>query len=320
MVTETSSTAWDNTLHHPDLAIKTSGTIAVGRFASSDGSQRGALAKIAHVIGTEASWLFETFKPGDFYVGVVLADQLTTTITGAVASTLLNLEDNDRVLFQMKTNNTLTVTQQNSGRVAKKTVTLSLASHVGQTIRAWMSGSGVTSMKISDDFTYTTTITSDGEVALVTDGGATGAPASGAGNGDVGGGAASNEIKNALETAFVTVEVSGNINLDGGITHKLTDFTAATATVVADDTMYILKISNAATTVVQLPDITDGTTCKKFIIMRNYSSQVGEELGSPALTVNALGADTIEGSASVGLPPNSSVTVTADGTNTWRIV
>ena len=208
----------------------------------------------------------------------------------------------------------MTVLSKESGEEYKKLV----SAYAGQNLRPWVATQTRMSMKISDNFTYTTTITSEGEVALVTDGGATGAPASGAGNGDVGGGGAVDEIKNTISGALVKAEDDGNINFEGGVSYKNENFTTGPA-VSLTAASYIARISSNTITTVNLPAITAGAKSKKYIVLRDYPLQGGETPGAPVLNVVAAGGNTIDGLASIGLAPGIGVRLVSDGVSTWRI-
>lgn len=250
------------------------------------------------VIGTDSiTFIYDIFVSGTVNVGMSLSNFTP------VASRQVNVVEGDVVKMILTTASVLSIKLKK--KMSSNTIIYDLADYVGQSIFAWLSVPALesASVKISHDVAFTITTDSDGKVRMTS---------AGVEIVDF----AQESMTNTASGASITIDDDGNTFIDGGLSYKVTDITAAIANVNLALDQNIVTISNAAILTVTLPPIT--TQGKTYTIIRNYPLQGGETWQSPALLVLPDGTDTIDGLASQGVPVDATVHLVSDGMSTWK--
>ena len=309
---------WDPSKKHPEIRIL--GMTDTAKTTSSKG-EYGIIAKDGMIIGTtERNWLFNTRTTGTVYVGLADEDKDLTTSEDAQVSQLINVVEGDNVIFCLTNTSILTIKHQTGDGKMRKTYIRDLTEFYSTTLYPWVSSYTGTRMavRIMEDFHFNIVVDPDGKVRMngftndIVDFGYDDIISNNPGSGGGGGSSISNG------GSSVTVGADGNIVMDGGITYKSDNITTPVTNITLQPDQHIVIVSNPITTSVTLPAASGGN--KEYIIIRNYSDQIGETWQLPVLSVVPVGLDTVEFEPFLGIPTGSSIQLISDGINTWRTI
>jgi hypothetical protein len=311
---------WNPANKHPGVVVL--GAIDTAKTISPEG-ESGIIAKTGSVIGTDAkTWYYEIKETVLMHVGMAPITQDFTTVVGTAVDQLINVTEGDKVRFTLTTASTLSVRhEKGDGSVLGITVH-DMTAVTGQTMYPWVSdiSSDTMSVKIMEDFKFEIYVDPNGAVHMngltndIVDFSLDDIISNNPGSGGSGTGTS---ISNGGSS--VTVENSGDINLNGGISFKCDNITAPLPSVNLGVDQYAVIISNPVSTAVLLPSAS-ANPCQYYSVIRNYPLQLGETWHNPVLRVVATGSDTVENMVWFGIPPDSNIQVMSDGISMWRIM
>ncbi len=308
----TTTLKWDPDRKHKDITLL--GKIDTAKVTVANGI-KGVLTSKKYTIGTDTDkWYFVVNEKSNFYAGIAPDNQPLNSV--ASLSTLINPSMNDRVRFCLSTTMLVMRHETSGGDTITKQVWY-LSDFSGSIMSGWASTTKneTFALKVLQDVDFEMYVREDGKIVM------TGS------NNDIvdfdlqdiadNGGytlAETDKIENKVSGASVEAKDNGSILINGGIVTKCSTAAIAPSISLLPSDYHVI-IADATTTSVMLPAI---SVCESYVISRSYPLQVGEDLFDPVLVVYPAGADTIEGEAEMGIPPNATLKLTSDGT-TWRI-
>lgn len=306
---------WNPAKKHPGVVVL--GAIDTAKTISPEG-ESGIIAKTGSVIGTDAkTWYYDIKETVMLHVGMAPITQDFTTVVGTAVDQLINVTKGDKVRFTLTTASTLSVRHEKGDGAVLGITVHDMKAVEGQTMYPWVSdiSSDTMSVKIMEDFKFEINVDPNGDVHMngltndIVDFSLGDIISNNPGSGT--------SISNGGSS--VTVENSGDINLNGGISFKCENITAPIPAVHLGVDQYAVIISNPASTAVLLPSASTNPY-QYYSVIRNYPLQLGETWQNPVLRVVATGSDTIENIPWCGIPLDSNIQVMSDGISTWRII
>ena len=305
----TTTLKWDNEQKNKKINIV--GDSDVAKVVS--GGVCGILADKGFMVGLESkTWYYEINLSTTIHVGMASKDQDFTTTTGVAVDQIVNVIEGDKILFTLTPASTLLVRHEKGNGIINGTKVYDMNAFIGQAMYPWVStnsSSGSMMVKIMENFKFETYVDQYGVVHMT---GSKNAIVDFNLDGDGG-----TYIRNG--DSSVTVENSGDININGGVRFKCENIAIPIESVELKDHHFTVVISSPSTKKVVLPEASNNSG-KYYSIIRNYPVQIGETWQDSALRIVVTGSDKIEDVSSLGIPPESNVQVMSDGISKWRIM
>jgi hypothetical protein len=303
---------WNPAKKNPNVlvmgAIDTVKTISLG-------VEHGIIAKTGSVIGTNSTaWYYEINETVLLHVGMAPITQDFTTVVGTAVDQLIKVTEGDKVRFSLTLASILSIRHEKSDGIVLGNTVHNMEAVTGQTMYPWVStvSSNTMSVKIMEDVKFEIRVDPTGPVHMD----------------ELHGDKIDFSIDKIIRTSSysitkgsssVTVDNSGDIKLDGGISFRYENITDPIPSVNLTVDQFSVVISNPVSTNVLLPSAF-ANPGKYYSVIRNYTVQSGETWQNSVLLLVATGDDTVDNMQWCGIPPDSNIKVMSDGISTWRIM
>jgi hypothetical protein len=281
----------------------------------SHGEERGIISNTGFVVGTDSNaWYYDIKETVMLHVGMAPITQNFSTVVGTAVDQLIKVTEGDKIRFTLKLVSTLSVRHERGDGTVLGITNHNMTAFTGKTMYPWVStvSSDTMIVKIMEDIHFEIFVEPEGPVHMNEM----------SGNGvefSVDGSVREGRTSITNKDSSVTVENSGDIKLNGGISFKCENILDPIISVNLGVDQFSVIISNIMSTSVMLPSAY-ANPYKYYVIIRNYTMQPGETWQNPVLRVVATGNDTVEDMPSFGIPLYSSIKVMSDGISKWRIM